>query len=258
VFLKFKAWAAIQYIRSIPRAIGVNDKKYEMIRLVKGKYNGKRCFIICTGPSLTYEDLELLKNEYTFGMNSLCLGYDKTSFRPDFFCFQDLKVYEKIKSHIKENTGMIIAPAGIEIEKGLEDRWSSFFCCGKYHMYELYYRTRYFAKFSSNCYSRVYDGYSITYSLLQIAAYMGFKEIYLIGADCSYLGEKQHFIEHGVYESNPADITQKLFASYGTAKKYAEKNGISIVNVTRGGCLELFPRANLEDVINTDLYKSKA
>ena len=30
---------------------------------IKGKYKGKRCFITATGPSLTVDDLELLRNE---------------------------------------------------------------------------------------------------------------------------------------------------------------------------------------------------
>ena len=124
--------------------------------------------------------------------------------------------------------------------------------CGSYHIYEMRYQTRYFAKFSSDCYIKVYDGYSITYSIMQLAMYMGFDEIYLLGADCSYLGEKQHFIEHGINDPSFRTATERLFASYGEAKKYADTHGIKIFNATRGGLLEIFPRVNLEDVIKNN------
>ena len=40
---------------------------------------------------------------------------------------------------------------------------------------------KYHSKFSDNAFNVVYNGYTITYSLIQLAVYMGFKEIYLIG-----------------------------------------------------------------------------
>ena len=43
------------------------------VKKFENKYNGKRCFIIATGPSLTMEDLGLLKDEYT------CLLYTSPS-----------------------------------------------------------------------------------------------------------------------------------------------------------------------------------
>jgi len=215
------------------------------------KYTGKRCFILCTGPSLTISDLELLKNEYTFGMNSTCMVHDKINWKSDFFAVQDIFIFERLKETIlNTDNGIVFLPGDYLKNFNIPKDWILFPMCGSYHIYEMRYETRYFAKFSDNCYVKVYDGYSITYSILQLAMYIGFDEIYLIGADCSYLGEKQHFIEHGNYDPSFKTATERLFASYGEAKNYAESHGVKIFNATRGGKLEMFTRVNLEDVLS--------
>lgn len=251
MYFRHKRNALFQYLQTVPRRIGLKDNRYKMIRDMKGKYKGKRCFITCTGPSLTIDDLEKLQGEYVFGMNSICLIHDKTDWKPDFYGIQDTKVYERVKdSLLNTDNGIVFAPYLYKKRYHTPNNWVYFHICGSYHLYEMFYKHQYFAKFSADCYNTVYDGYSITYSILQLAIYMGFDELYLIGADCSYLGKKQHFIEHG--HSNPsfeALATQRLLASYKEAKEYANAHGVKIVNVTRGGCLELFPRLKLEDVL---------
>lgn len=46
----------------------------------------------------------------------------------------------------------------------------------------------------------------------------------------------------------PVQLYQ-LEEAYKTAKEYADLNGIEIINVTRGGNLEIFKRSCLEDVL---------
>lgn len=250
VYCFYKTRMVLHFISTIPRRLGLKDKRYMPLRELKGKYKGKRIFITCTGPSLTIEDLELLKNEYVFGMNSICLIHDKTDWKPDFFGIQDDNVFVRVKdSLLSTNNGLVFAPYSYKKKYGTPENWVYFDVTGYYNCYEMLYKHKYFAKFSGDSYSVNYGGYSITYTIMQLAVYMGFKEIYLLGADCTYMGEKQHFIEHGNYDPSAAEATDRLVAAYSAAKEYAERHGIKIVNVTRGGCLELFPRMQLEDVL---------
>lgn len=252
VFFRYKSEALLQYIQTLPRALGTKDVRFMPLKAYKNKYKGKRIFITCTGPSLTIEDLEKLKDEYVFGMNSICLIHEKTDWKPDFYGIQDLSVFEKIKDVLlATDNGIVFAPHDYKKKYGTPNDWVYWHMCGSYHIYELIYGPRYFTKFCSNSYVKVYDGYSITYSILQLAIYMGFDELYLLGADCNYLGKKQHFIEHGNYEKpeRAADAGDRLSVSYMAAKNYADSHGIKIYNATRGGCLELFPRVNLDEVI---------
>ena len=45
------------------RANGFDDRQFSRLKEFENKYNGERCFIIATGPSLTIDDLEKLKDE---------------------------------------------------------------------------------------------------------------------------------------------------------------------------------------------------
>lgn len=250
IYIKYKSRAIKQYLQTIPRVMGVNDRRFMPLKAYKDIYKGKRVFITCTGPSLTIEDLEKLKDEYVFGMNSICLIHDKTDWKPDFFGCQDSLVFEKIKETMfSTDNGQIFLPYSYKLKYNTPDNITYFHMSGAYHLYEMIYGPNYFAKFSDDCYKTVYDGYTITYSIMQLAIYMGFDEIYLIGADHSYLGKAEHFIETGHHDPGIQYVADKMLSSYMVAKKYAEAHGIKIFNATRGGRLELFPRVVLEDVL---------
>ena len=251
-FFKYRRLTKIQIKEVDKRRNGYEDEKFARLKSLKGKYAGKRCFITCTGPSLTIEDLESLKNEYVFGMNSICLIHEKTAWKPDFYGIQDLKVFDKVKETLlKTDNGLVFAPYDYLHLRQTSKDWVYFHMSWAYHMYDKKYTGKYFSKFSEDCYNTVYDGFTITYSIMQLAVYMGFDELYLLGADCNYLGKQQHFIETGhiISQKDAAKSPDKIFASYLEAKRYTEGHGIKIFNATRGGCLEIFQRVELEDVL---------
>ncbi len=245
----YKTMAFVEWLRTLPRQYGYKDADYLPLKQMEGKYKGKRCFITCTGPSLTIEDLEALKDEYVFGMNSICLIHDKTSWKPDFFGVQDDAVYEKIQDTLRTtDNGIVFLPHEYKKKYGAPADWISFPICGSYHLWECYRLKKYFSKFSKDCYVKVYDGFSITITLVQLAFYLGFDEIYLLGADCSYQGEKQHFIETG-HVSDYTNTGDRFMATYSQLKEFADKKNLKIYNATRGGYLEVFQRVNFDEVI---------
>jgi len=213
-------------------------------------YKGKRCFIVATGPSLTIEDVELLKNEITFGVNSICKLCNLTTWKPTYLGIQDPLVYAKLEDIIlQDNNQIVLAGSSLLKDFDLPDRFVLFPSIWNHKQYMNSYM-HYGTKFSDNAYAAVYDGYSITYSMIQIAVYMGFREIYLLGTDCSYIkGEKNHFIESGHYDRREHLNYNRMVAGYQVAKEYAKSNGVKIINCTRGGMLEVFPRMKLEEVL---------
>ena len=241
-----------QFKEQTKRLHGFVDSRYLSLRDLKGIYKGKRCFITCTGPSLSIEDLESLRNEYVFSMNSICLIHDMTNWKPDFYAIQDENVFGKVKNTLlATDNGQIFAPYDFFELYNTPKDWVYFHCSWAYHLYDRKFRNIFYSLFSDNCYATVYDGFSVTYSIMQLAVYMGFDELYLLGADCSYLGQRQHFIEHGHMTTmkDALTATDRLLSSYSEAKKYADNHGVKIYNATRGGCLEIFQRVKLEDVI---------
>ena len=109
-------------------------------------------------------------------------------------------------------------------------------------------------KFSDDASECIFDGNTITYSVIQMAVYMGFTEIYLLGCDSDFSGKTKHIIS---YEENKDDVAVKgteNFAAvsgiaYMTAKEFGDSHGIKIINSTNGGKLEVFPRKNLDEVL---------
>ena len=236
------------------RSKGIFSKKYAKLPAYKDIHQGERCFIIATGPSLTIEDIESLKGEYTFAMNSIAKLYDQTDFRPTYYAVQDNHVFIQMQDIIKAHKEVpVFISDNIWRRFKRESDWIEFPTDTMYHSYDMKIG-KYHAKFSGNAYDIVYDGYSIAYSCLELAVYMGFKEIYLLGCDCTYLGEKEHFIDSGVEDRTRKFATPKLIVGYKAAKKYADENGIKIYNATRGGVLEVFPRVNLDDIIKESCH----
>lgn len=242
-------------IRRIHRKI-CNCIEQIKIKKFKNKYKGKRCFIIGNGPSLRVSDLEMLKQnkELCFGTHRIYEIFDQTDWRPTFYCAQDQKLI--INSHddinnIKNNNkfiGVVDTKIRKLINKGLFVNLKE----------ESFYPN--LPKFSNDIVKNgVYEGYTVTYMCLQIAVYMGFKEVYLLGMDHrysvtinergeieNYNGIQDHFSSNDKIENIPEIFRSTL--AYEAAKKYADTHGIKIYNLTRGGNLEVFARKNFDEL----------
>ena len=182
------------------RASGKVDEKYRKMMDYKNIHNGQRCFIVATGPSLKVEDVEKLTGEHTFSMNSIVKMFDKTSWRPTYYGIQDERVYSVLcnDKYFSDMKNIFVADYVFE-KLGIDMTNSGDYIIYPFDLLDHYYykRTTFRTKFSDNAYDCVYDGGTVTYSMMQIAAYMGFKEIYLLGCDCDYSGEKKHFKDYG-------------------------------------------------------------
>ena len=225
------------------------------VRELKDKYKGERCFIVCTGPSLTIDDLELIKGEYCFAMNSVNLLYEKTTFRPAFYGCIDEGVFEKMKTLIKqydtpETKVFISGRLRKHINNDLPKHWYNVANNVAYHTYDRWFKNKFWCKFSDNAVRGTYDMFSVTHFLIQIAVYMGFTEIYLIGADCNQRAGKQiHFVEYGVPDTTIDTARERNICGYMEVKRYCDNHDVKVYNATRGGELEVFERRQLESVL---------
>ena len=263
-----KFGALLYYVKSrlsrLEVALNGQKKSSESyLRSIKGKYKGKRCFVLGNGPSLTPEDLDKLKGEVTFASNRVYKIFDKTDWRPTFFGMLD---------------------EGVAAADGVIEGINSFACEKKFALQEGYYIFKKFEGdtcllhgwyerkyldnpgFSEDLTEGVYCIASITYMLIQIARYMGFDEIYLLGMDNRYAysrlrdgtivkneGVANYFGENNIAMPNPdsAVATWEMDVAYEYAEKYSREHGFRIFNATRGGFLDTFERVNLDDVLNT-------
>ena len=238
------------------RIHGLNGKKYKDILALRDKYKNNRCFILCTGPSLTVSDLEMLQDEFTFGMNSICLLADKTTFRPTFYGCNDLGVYKKLEKELSSFCGdtiEVFVSDRIKRHCSINPQWHVFPENVAYHTYDRWFKKDFWCKFSDDCYKTVYGMHSITHSLIQIAAYMGFSEIYLLGADCNFpQGQKIHFQDYGVPDTTIDSARERNIAGYKEIEKQMNMHNFKVFNATRGGALEVFERVNFDSLFETE------
>lgn len=230
------------------RMLNITAKyNYKELKKFHNIHMGKRCFVVATGPSLKLEDLQLIKNEYSFSMNSIVLSYKDTDWRPTYYAIQDCRGYNKLKESIK-NANMKYIFCGISNKRFTPDMDVDYIPFPLNLLDHGKATSNHMNKFSDDCYKVVYDGHSITYSVIQLAVYMGFKEIYLLGVDCNYANKgKDHIVEY-IRQEVP-DAAFLMQESYKVAKKYADNHGIKIYNASRGGSLEVFEKVTLEEVL---------
>lgn len=231
------------------------NKELREFSKIKDRHSGERCFITCTGPSLRISDLEKLKNEYTFGVNSIIMAYSKTSWRPTYYAMVDiynlgsfLKKNSVIGGEFSERESFFHYRTDIKYKTGKEK-----FCLINYcnHKKGRMKKNKY--KLSDNPGVCIYDCFTVTNMAIQLAIFMGFKEIYIIGADCNYDPKKMHFVETEIDDKhrNAAWLPGAVELSvqgYRSAKEFAEKHGVKIFNATRGGHLEVFDRVDFDSI----------
>lgn len=253
----FKISYHIFFYLPLCRSEYVSLKKYYNI------HKGKRCFIVASGPSLTLEDVNKLKGEICFGMNSIYKLFDKTDWRPSYYCIYDPSVLQRIEEDLKGvefECAFYTDNLNIKLPNfqkiGLWDNWR-----GNSRVEKLLFPDSFQAKqkrISHDISKYVYAGTSVVHVIMQICFYMGFEEIFLIGADCNFAGNEKHSNIVAYKNSNhiaesPEYIYKCLMRDYNRAKKYAQKRGVHIYNATRGGMLEVFPRVNLDAVLSNNV-----
>lgn len=232
-------------------------------------HQGQRCFIIGNGPSLTPDDLDRIKDEYSFAANRIFYIFDSTKWRPSYYVSTDNNVIPFDIDNIK---------AKISCTKFISYKAKMF---GRSHLDNIIYICAN-GKFRINPYDPEADTLSedpskyvtkvhtVTVTSIELAIYMGFKEIYLLGVDHNYtkkvdrngkiyrdptvkssyfkgMRDSQGKLGDGVSYQNVVSMNN----SYELAKRFAEKHGVKICNATRGGKLELFERVDFDELMKS-------
>ena len=213
-------------------------------------HSGKRCFIVATGPSLLVEDLNTLSDnkEICISMNSIYKMFENTRWRPSYYVAQDFRMMRDKKEVLRYLDG---------ITAFISDGYAPF--CEEEHADNVYinhmglvWDNKGTIPFSENFAQVSYISGTVAYSCIQLAVYMGFNQIYLLGVDCSELGNNYAKYTHCYNEKELVSISydDQTLVSYISAKKYADGHGIKIYNATRGGKLEVFERVDFDKIIS--------
>lgn len=223
------------------------SEEHQEILTYKNIHAGDRCFIVATGPSLTTDDLNTLHNhgEICFSMNRIFNIFNRTEWRPDYYVVGDKEMIEDLSEEISSlnvpNKFISTVPRSY---------WESFNSKGSipYKILLRAFNNRQ-PLFSEYAEHGLYQGTTITYLCIQLAVYMGFSDIYLLGVDFNYSNNlydpRNHFAgcdnTGKKVRLNPICPERTLLA-YKSSAEYCKKHKIKIFNATRGGKLEVFER----------------
>lgn len=239
----------------------IQKSKYgKKLRKIKNAHKGERCFIVANGPSLTSNDLEKIyqNNEYSFGMNRIYKMFDETNWRPSFYVCEDINIFNESIDEINSiPSQMKFIPLNLHFYNNIN-------IDDAYYFKANYDRNKdYPHSFSTEIDVQMDSRGTVTFTCINIAAYMGFKDIYLVGVDHNYhitvneAGEtivddnaKDYFCDD--YDNDIKDIVSHDMGqntrAYRDAKVACDSLGINVFNATRGGKLEVFVRKNLDEV----------
>ena len=235
------------------------------IQIFRDRFVGGRCFIIGNGPSLNKLDLRKIANEHTFGVNGIYYKTREMGFRPEFYVVEDSHVMKENADSIDEyDVPFKFFP--MEYKKYVRNRKNVTF----FRMNQGFYveNSPNFAipRFSTDCAERIFCGQSVTMINLQLAYYMGFSDVYLIGMDFDYKIPSSAKVIGNDIVSQDDDVNHfhpdyfgkgktwhdphldRALNSYRLIKVVYEAAGRKIFNATAGGKLEVFERCNYADI----------
>lgn len=257
-----------KYKRIITPHDNENDKRFASI---KNKYEGKRIFIVGNGPSLNQMPLYLLKDEYTMCSNRFFYMDERNNWHPTFYTAADdlviKDIHKVINEQILQNVKYAffpdIHPSNIDVKKKYIDN--------RENVLWIHTDKSEFSDHMPECGINK----TVVNADIQLAAWMGFKDIYIIGVDMTFGTQKakkkttrnwiaegkdtDHFdpryISKGKEFHNPG--VEEMFEKFEECKKFFDQRGVRIFNAGYGGKLEVFPRVKFEDILDISIEKRK-
>jgi len=226
--------------------------KNKISKLKFKKENYKRCFIIGSGPSIKNQDLSYLKDDFTIVHNAFYLIRKNYSFTPSLYVIEDPLPAEDNSVQLNQIQDIqFVVPS--KLRKFITPRknvnyinfdYSYLFDPNKKNYNNIKF------KFCEDFKYKSFWGGTVVYLSMQIAYYMGFKEIYLMGVDLSYNIPDSAKIENNIIISSEDDPNHfhplyfgkgkrwhfpkelRMKASIESAVKFLKGRGINVYNLS--------------------------
>lgn len=253
---------AMNFIRYGRKTLYRFTGEAEKIRRLRNSHPGERCFIIGNGPSLAAADLDRLRGEFCFAANGIYRIFPQTGWRPQVYLCVDGFMLRDIRDTVAALDLPLLLLLWEGRRYGLERKNGHIVYINNYCPFLIdRNRRRNGIRVSEDVSIYFAAGGTVTFTSIQLALYMGFAEIYLLGVDhrysrvCSETGE---LIEHpeivDYFDHAPAapysiQNVATTTAAYRAAEEYARSHRSVIKNLTRGGALEVFERASFDEIV---------
>jgi hypothetical protein len=217
------------------------------LRDLRDIHRGKRCFILGNGPSLARTDLSRLRNEYTMGLNRIYLMFPELGFKTSYYLSINDLVVEQCAADIQE----------LDIPRFIawrSHRWLK----PDPNIYFLY--TSYTGpRFNANASGRLWEGATVTFVALQLAFFLGFKQVILIGVDHNFSSQGKPNTTVVSQGDDPNHFSPAYFGKgfrwqlpdletsekgYRLARDAYQNANRQVLDATIGGKLTIFPKVD--------------
>lgn len=245
------SWDALERLGEWPEAT-FHPWRRDSVRRLATLHNsrrGARCFIVGNGPSLRNTDMSRLRGEFTIGMNRIYLMFPELGFQTSYYLAINDLVVEQCAADIQSlKMPRFVAWRG--------RRWLQ----PENDLYFLY--TTYTGpKFAFDAAGRLWEGATVTYTALQVAFYLGFEQVILIGVDHNFATKGAPNTTVVSRGDDPNHFSPAYFGkgfrwqlpdletserAYRLARQAYEKAGRQVLDATIGGKLQVFPKVDYD------------
>lgn len=238
-------------------------KENDLLAPYKDKHKGERVYIIGNGPSLKQTDLDLIKDAPAIAMNRINLLYPHTKWRPRYYIYCSDNVDNP-------RWGKDWTSSVAEIAR--DPKTTSFVWTKYAHAVPDDTNPVWLKRFTEEDVTRPHNfsdnaaqwmsksGTSINVAL-QLAHYMGFKQIVFLGIDLNWqtsdsvAGDPNHFDTS--YQANIADGEEerrRMLLTHYNAKMALKKHGVEIYNATPESFVDTYPFVRFETIAKDKKY----
>ena len=228
---------------------------------------GKRIFLIGNGPSLNDMNLDLLENEDTLAMNRIDLLFEKTKWRPTYylFCSSNCEhgewgkkwsksilnvcseekttpiIWKRFKNSIERNGEETLPEKTLYLNSMSENQIGTD------------------EQFSTDAFKRLDKSGTTMNVALQLAYYMNYEEVYIIGCDSNWItaketmrtqeGDINHFHpDYHAFIGNGEHEFWRMNTTHLTAAKYYKEAGRKIWNAGYNSAINAWEKKNFDEL----------
>ena len=222
------------------------------LEALRNTHQAEQCVIVGNGPSLKNTDLSKLRNVFSIGMNRFYMAFPELGFSTSLLltvnnlvieqCADDLRQLP-IPTFVSWRSRKLIQPAP-----------------NLHYLYTSYFKPA----FNGDATGRLWEGATVTFVAMQLAYFMGFQQVILIGVDHNFTtkgtpnttvissGDDPNHFHPGYFGQGfrwqlPDLETSEI--AYRMAKEAYRKDGREILDATVDGKLTIFPKVDFETIL---------
>jgi Kdo-III transferase WaaZ len=252
------------------------------------------CFILATGPSIKQLDLTKLRGHKVLGVNGAIIKLQELQIRPDYYVISDddfaVHRFELLRQAVATDAKCFFSPS---VLAAICEQEPKMLQCSNIFLIEPVNQRFGFPRlndpafralasrdseiilrhppvtpadqigFSKNLQKGLFAAGSVVCCAVQVAYYVGFRRIFILGMDLDYSGANPRFYEAAA-QMRPTQIAQQyepvIKPAFEVLRDFCSREDLKVFNLSNKSRLpeEIMPRKSLEQAVNETCFPEAA